>query len=94
MPSPWVYRKYPWAGEIAPSDRCAAVGELTLGLTSGSGLVWVIAGETMPAIGLLALRLDRDGFPLTLHLPDSTPERLEIAQSSPRRVVDDVDDGA
>lgn len=90
MPPSWVYRKYPWAGEIAPSDRHAATGELTIGLPSGgSGVVWVIAGEIMPTLGLLAIRLNRDGLPLTLHIPDSTPERIEIAQSSPHRVADE-----
>ena len=93
MPPSWVYRRYPWAGEIAVSDRRPADGELTIGMTTGSGLVWVIPGEIVPTIGLLAIRLNRDGLPQTLHIPDSTPERIEIAQSSPRRVADE-DDGA
>lgn len=70
-------------------DRMPADSTLMLqGLRAGSGVLMAVKGQYVPLLGLVAVRLDRDGIPQTLAIPPYQEEMLVLRRSA------DEDDGA
>jgi hypothetical protein len=79
-----------------PDRNPAGVALLDRAQRGGGALVvMAVEGQYQPHLGLLAIRCDADGRMFAMWADDAHVSSLnDIAQSNPRRVAEDEDDGA